>query len=84
MWTLGFDPIICQLSAMSMTPWVTLHTEAAPCENAACSMRGLRGHAGCTLCAMNNVEEAKEHFEAAIRIMPTHLEVGPEFLPVGL
>ena len=32
---------------------------------------------------MNHVEEAKEHFEAAIRIMPTHLEVGPEPFPVA-
>lgn len=35
-------------------------------------------HAGCTLCAMNNVEEAKEHFQAAIGIMPNHLEVRPD------
>ena len=26
---------------------------------------------------MNKVEEAKASFEAAIRIMPNHLEVGP-------
>jgi len=37
--------------------------------------RALMGHAGCTLCAMNKVKEAKEHFLAAIRIMPNHLEV---------
>lgn len=38
-------------------------------------MRECLGRAGCTLCAMNKVKEAKEHFEAAIRIMPNHLEV---------
>ena len=46
--------------------------------DATCSTEMLAlGRAGCTLCAMNKVEEAKEHFEAAIRIMPNHLEVTP-------
>ena len=36
---------------------------------------------GCTYCAMNNVKEAKEHFEAAIRIKPNHLEVPRTLLP---
>lgn len=36
---------------------------------------------GCTYCAMNNVKEAKEHFEAAIRIKPDHLEVPCSLLP---
>ena len=36
---------------------------------------------GCTYCAMNNVKEAKEHFEAAIRIKPDHLEVLCSLLP---
>ena len=36
---------------------------------------------GCTYCAMNSVKEAKEHFEAAIRIKPDHLEVLCSLLP---
>ena len=27
---------------------------------------------------MNKIDQAKEHFEAAIHIMPNHLEVGPD------
>ena len=31
--------------------------------------------AGCTLCALNEVEAAKQEFAAALAIMPRHLEV---------
>lgn len=31
--------------------------------------------AGCTLCALNEVEAAKKEFAAALAIMPRHLEV---------